>query len=351
MSPAAENAIILHIGVHKTGSTALQAALAAARPELKRRGILYPGTDDAHHAAAWAVTGFTMGFGDEATSVRPRNWSTLVKQARRHKGRVVISSEFFGRMRPAAVRRVVDELGADRVHVVFAVRRLSDLLPSSWQQYLKTGFSVTYRDWLKDVLRNRSPTTTKGFWYRADFAALVQRWSKVVPPEQITAVILDPADRDLLFRATEDLLALPSGWLDPYRAAGRNNRSMTAPEAEVIRRLNELARDRIGWKDYSERVRHGAIRAIVEGRNPPPDEARITTPKWALLKALRRQKRDHRRITGSGIHVVGDPGYLLTRPRAQAITSVEVVPVDIAALGIGAAAGMSPVVDVAPRAT
>lgn len=351
MSPASDNAIILHIGVHKTGSTALQAALAAARPELKRQGILYPGSDEAHHAAAWAVTGFTMGFGNEATSVRPRNWSTLARQARRHKGRVVISSEFFGRMRPAAVRKVVDELGADRVHVVFAVRRLGDLLPSSWQQYLKTGFSVTYRDWLKDVLTTGAPTTTKGFWYRADFAALVRRWSKVVPPERITAVILDPADRELLFRATEDLLALPSGWLDPYRAAGRDNRSMTAPEAEAIRRLNEVVRDRIGWSDYSQRIRHGAIVAIVEGRVPPPDEPRITTPKWALLKALRRQKRDRRKITRSGIHVVGDPGYLLTRPRAQSIQPVEVIPVDIAALGIGAAAGMDPLVDVARGAT
>lgn len=334
-----DNAIILHIGVHKTGSTALQSALAAARPQLREAGILYPGTDDAHHAAAWAVTGFTLGFGEEATSVRPRNWSRLVRQARKHPGRVVISSEFFGRMRPKAVQRVVAELGADRVHVVFAVRRLGDLLPSSWQQYLKTGFTVTYRDWLKDVLGKGAPTTTKGFWSRADFAALVQRWSKVVPPDRITAVILDPSDRDLIFRTTEDLLALPSGWLDNYRAGTKANRSMTAPEAEAVRRLNEIVQERIGWNDYAQRIRHGAIRTIVEHRVPPADEPRIATPKWALAKALRRQRRDHRRITRSGIEVVGNLDYLLTRPRAATIVTVDSIPVDIAALGIASAAG------------
>ena len=42
--PLPERAICLHIGVHKTGTTALQAALAAARPELRRNGVSYPGS-------------------------------------------------------------------------------------------------------------------------------------------------------------------------------------------------------------------------------------------------------------------------------------------------------------------
>lgn len=336
----APDAIVLHIGVHKTGSTGLQAALAAARPELRRRGVLYPGTDEAHHAAAWAVTGFSIGFGDEATSVRSRNWATLARQAHRHHGRVIISSEFFGRMRPPAVRKVVSDLGPDRVHVVFAVRRLGDLLPSSWQQYLKSGLTVGYRDWLKDVLSRGQPKTTKGFWYRADFAALVRRWSKVVPAERMTAVVLDPADRGLMFRTTEQMLGLPDHFLEPYRSGYRENRSMTAPEAEAVLRLNELVHDRIGWSDYSERIRHGAIQSLVENRVPPEDEARIATPKWALVKALRRQRRDHRRLMTSGISIVGDPERLLTRPRAARIEPVSVVPVDLTAVALAGAAGV-----------
>lgn len=329
-----DNAIVLHIGVHKTGSTALQAALAAARPGLAAHGISYPGRDEAHHAAAWAVTGFTMGFGEEATSVRRRNWPVLVKQASHHDGRVMISSEFFGRMRPPAVRRVVEDLGPERVHVVFAVRRLGDLLPSSWQQYLKSGMTVPYRDWLKDVLGPGEPETTKGFWYRADFADLIKRWKRVLPADRLTAVILEPGAHGRLFRVTEDMLGLPTDFLEPYRQAGRENRSMTAVEAEAVRRTNLAVRDTMGWAEYSERIRHGAIQRMVENRVPPDDEPRIVTPRWALRKAVRRQERDRRRILSSGINVVGDPDYLRTRPTAATIEQITQFPPDLAGYGL-----------------
>ena len=328
------NPVVLHIGVHKTGSTALQAALAAARPELQERGVLYPGRDEAHHAAAWAVTGFTMGYGEEATSVRSRNWPVLVRQARRHDGPVMISSEFFGRMRAPAVRRVVSDLGTDRLQVVFAVRRLGDLLPSSWQQYLKSGLTVPYRDWLKDVLTSDEPETTKGFWYRADFAELIRRWKRVLPPDRMTAVILEPTQRDRMYRVTEDMLGLPAGLLEPHRVAGRENRSMTAVEAEAVRRTNLLVRDTMGWAEYSREIRHGAIRAMVENRVPPEGEPRIVTPRWALRKAVRRQERDRRRILSSGINVVGDADHLLTRPTAATIQQVTQFPADIADYGL-----------------
>lgn len=329
---ASDNPVVLHIGVHKTGSTALQSTLAAARPQLRALGILYPGRDEAHHAAAWAVTGFSMGFGDEATTVKARNWPNLVRQAQAHQGPVMISSEFFGRMRAGAVAKVVAELGAQRLQVMFGVRRLADLLPSSWQQYLKSGLTVSYKDWLRDVLTNNPPTTTKGFWHRADFAALVRRWSAVLPPGQMTAVVLSPEHRGLLYRTTEQMLELPPDFLEPYRTSSRENRSMTAPEAEAVRRINVAVRDTMGWQEYATKVRHGLIRDIVATRVPPPDEPRLTTPKWALEKALRRQTRDHRALTTSGIVVRGDTEYLLTRPRAAGIVPVTEIPADIVEL-------------------
>ena len=39
-------AVLLHIGPHKTGTTAVQSALASARPRLKTAGVLYPGRAD-----------------------------------------------------------------------------------------------------------------------------------------------------------------------------------------------------------------------------------------------------------------------------------------------------------------
>ena len=48
-APLPADVIGLHIGIHKTGTTALQAALADARPELTTHGVLYPGRRTAQH--------------------------------------------------------------------------------------------------------------------------------------------------------------------------------------------------------------------------------------------------------------------------------------------------------------
>ena len=338
------NAIVLHIGVHKTGSTSLQATLDAARKALQSHDVLYPATGQgaAHHQAAWAVTGRTFGFGEEARKPDAKAWSRLVKESRKYNHRVIISSEFFGRMRAARVRELADRLGPDRLHVFFAVRPLVDLLPSSWQQYLKSGLTNTYQDWLQQMLLTESSTVTPGFWARADFAALVKRWTAVLPPERITAVFLDPSDRDLLFNTTAALLDLPTQFLAQYRTGGPSNRSLTAPEAELVRQTNLLVRDSFGWNDYADKIRQGAVKTIVETRAVPPDEQRIATPSWAIDLAIRRQAKDHRVLTRSGIQLVGDPGILLQPRTGSPAVDVTEIPADLAGLGVAAAAGYRP---------
>ena len=94
--PLPERAICLHIGVHKTGTTALQAALAATRPELRRHGVSYPGSRVAHHGAAMAVLERSWGWGDRGGQLMDAGvFDALTRQARRQRGRVIVSSEQF----------------------------------------------------------------------------------------------------------------------------------------------------------------------------------------------------------------------------------------------------------------
>ena len=342
MSPVPGDRVLLHVGVHKTGSTALQAALAAARPELEQLGVIYPGSADAHHSAAWAVTNRSFGFGDEAKPPDHRNWRRLCQRIRRHHGRAIISSEFFGRMAPPDIRTVVDGLGGDRVHVLIAVRPLAELLPSSWQQYLKGGLTADYGEWLQAVLGPGRSQYTPTFWTRANFAKIVRRWTSVVPPERITAVVLDPDDRQLLDRTLAELVDVPTSVISDGYAGAPSNRSLTAPEAELLRQINLLAASSIGWQAYSGNIRHGAIRAIVENRQPPADEPRISTPQWALDEALKRQRKDLRRLRRSGVDLRGPTRRLReSRTGADPIDITE-LPVDLAALGVASAAGWRP---------
>ena len=47
--------LVIHAGVHRTGTTSLQRALEKARPALAARGIVYPGTETNQQALAWAL--------------------------------------------------------------------------------------------------------------------------------------------------------------------------------------------------------------------------------------------------------------------------------------------------------
>lgn len=342
MSSVPPDRVLLHVGVHKTGSTALQAALASARPELQRLGVIYPGSANAHHSAAWAVTDRSFGFGEEAQPPDPRQWRRLCRRIRRHRGRAIVSSEFFGRMGPQHIRTVVAGLGGDRVHVLIAVRPLAELLPSSWQQYLKGGMTVGYGEWLSAILGPGRSQHTPAFWRRANFAKIIRRWSSVVPPDRITAVVLDPADRQLVDRTVAELVDIPVEVITRNYEGAPSNRSLTAPEAELLRQINLQAASSMGWQAYSGNIRHGAIRTIVETRQPPPDEPRINTPQWALDEALKRQRKDLRRLRRSGVDLRGP--YLRLRESSTGADPVEIheLPVDLAALAVASAAGWRP---------
>ena len=95
-APLPDNAILLHVGFHKTGTTALQSAFAAARPKLEAAGVRYPGNRNSHHRAAMAATNRTWGWGAQGGR-RPRMhyWDDVVAESREHPGRVCISSEAF----------------------------------------------------------------------------------------------------------------------------------------------------------------------------------------------------------------------------------------------------------------
>ena len=57
-----EDAILVHIGPHKTGTTAMQYAFFTAREELLQHGVLYPGSKKSHHDPATALIQLKQGW-------------------------------------------------------------------------------------------------------------------------------------------------------------------------------------------------------------------------------------------------------------------------------------------------
>ncbi len=147
--------ILLHVGMPKAGSTALQQAFAGAREALARRGILYPqaplfqdsqnfivaGLEERRHALPRMIRGAYEGRMEELQPAFDR-WQEGLEEivASSRPERLVISSEWLFGLRGASkfdrLGRFLAALGG-RVEVVAYVRRPSDQYLSAIQQTLK----------------------------------------------------------------------------------------------------------------------------------------------------------------------------------------------------------------------
>jgi hypothetical protein len=324
---------LVHIGFDKTGTTSLQGAFHRDRERLLGLGVRYPGTEAYHKSAGIAVTEARGNTGDAAVTMR--DWQALTAEVRGARDeRVFVSSEWLCRATDAQARRVVDGLGAGRVHIVATLRPLAKILPSAWQQYVKDGFTGDYESWLTGMLLDPPYVEpTPWFWIRHSHDVVLARWASVVGPERVTAIVVDSSDHDLLLRQFESLLALPLGTL-VGEAEGKRNASLTYPEAELLRRVNLAFAER-GLPDdlYGAAIRSGMLPRLADARSDLATAYPIVTPHWALERATEIGATAAAAIAASGIRVLGDLASLGAAPGKATKTrpvSAEDLPIEIA---------------------
>lgn len=311
IEPIPQGAVLLHVGMPKTGTSALQHASARSRKELLANGVRYPGHQQNHSRASFAVARRRRGWGSGPgkAPVQPiSSWHDLVNevQAERER-RVLVSHEYFAEHPVPVCERVVNDLGRD-VHVVFTMRNQAALLSSTWQQYLKDGVTLTYEEWLRAVLDDPDRTRFRTFHRRTALAHLVEKWSQIVGPEKVNVVVLDKDRPEILFDSFESLLELPAGLLANVKLGGKQaNRSMSAAEAEYVRRMNFELRgnEDVTWTEFRSFYRLGAIARLLESRSPGPDEPRIVPPRWAAERVSERAAQEAERIAALGVRVIG----------------------------------------------
>jgi hypothetical protein len=297
--------VLLHIGPHKTGTTAIQSSLRQSAAEMAEHNVVLAGRSRLHmRLAAYAAVGHGGLRGDQPS--RTSHWQEVTKQVRDEPdARVIVSSEFFSDATGDAPSRIIQDLGKERVHLVVTLRPLAKVLPSSWQQYVRNRMSRPYEEWLTGTLAGKPfQSPTPSFWRRHRHDALIERWSALVGTENTTVIVMDEADRGMPLRVFEQLTGLPDHLLG--NAPPATNRSLTWAEAELIRELNIVA-TRDEWPDrmYHLAVRQGAVRTLL--LHPvQPGEQPITTPDWALERAAEIGAAAADKIATLGVTVIGD---------------------------------------------
>jgi hypothetical protein len=321
-----EGARLVHVGPHKTGTTALQAALWNSRPALLEQGVRHVGRSKNPSPAVRSVVDQPSPY---STNKPPRigAWHALLREFQRAtEPRVVVSSEFFAWAKPDAVRRIVDDLDPDRVHIAVTLRPLAKVIPSMWQQNVQAGLVMPFEDWLRGVVSGANHS----FWHLERHDQLIERWATVVGQDRMTAVVVDDRDHGVLLRSFERLLGVTPETLRGI--SDYTNRSLTQPEAEAVRAFNvRFKAENLPLDLHARTMRFGAAQHMKQ-RVPPPGEPPVTLPAWAIEPVAAIQSELVDAVRASGARVLGDLDVLIrpVKPRAATEAELGAIPADVA---------------------
>lgn len=300
--------LVLHAGFHKSGTTALQESLAEHRSRLKESGVLYPsiGTKT-HHRAAWSLSGKVWGWKKRGgESVSTKVWDNLVKRVNNSPEQVVmLSSEFFSELEGDKIRKASHDLKGREVEILFTLRPLVKLLPSSYQQYLKYGMKIKYEDWLHEIFNNREKTkVSPTFWKRHEHSKVIARWVDTFGKGKVTVIIADETKPEFLFEEVNDLLGLPGKTL--IAAQIGSNRSLNMEEIALLLELNkQFPKDR-SWDEYEVFIRDGYVRHLTDRVPAAMDKERLLTPEWAVQRANEIGRVTVQDLMNYGIRIIGN---------------------------------------------
>ena len=300
--------LIIHPGFHKSGTTALQESLAKNRQLLRENEVLYPsiGTK-AHHRAAWSLEGQVWGWkkrGGERIS--PKVWEKLVNRINSAKeDTVIISSEFFSQIDGEKIRKIRSDLKGREIEILFTLRPLAKLLPSSYQQYLKYGLKVKYEEWLHEIFKNREETkVSPTFWRRHEHGKVIARWVDIFGSSKVTLLIADEAKPDFLFNEVNDFLKLPKGTLTSVQTG--SNRSLNMEEISLLLEINKQFPKERSWDEYEVFIRDGYVRQLTDFVVPANDKSRLLTPDWAVERANDIGRETISELKNLGVSIIGN---------------------------------------------
>jgi hypothetical protein len=306
--------IFLHIGEPKTGTTFLQQVMWRNRSQLAAQGVVLPGHHPQDHfRASQDLRGIPKLATDPAGSWTGE-WEILARQARQAPKVAVISHELFSAADAGQADRAVRSLQGAEVHIVLTVRDIATLLPAEWQESVKHRNAREWEDWLEDVIDRESVSDDRRqwwFWRVHDTLAILDIWSRHVPPERVHVIMTAPrgSASGLLWQRFASLLDIDPDSVDLTRA--RQNSSLGMPEIEFLRRLNQvLPADVPDWFymwNVKEAVAHRTLAARPRGGRlvlPTGRDAWAKEQAEILVAALRDSTYD----------LVGDLDELLPPP-------------------------------------
>lgn len=314
--------VLLHIGAPKSGTTYLQSLLWSNRSELRRRGLFFPGKRpfDQNRASIEVRAGRHLrGEADV--------WSRFVRRADDVEADVVLSNEWYVEATPEQIAGIVDDVGAERLQVVFTARDFVAQVPAGWQEELKLGSGGSLDDFVAGLDR----PGRKWSWEVFDPALALRPWAEHLPAERIHVVTVPPrgSEPGLLLRRFLGLLGVDPAGLETDVATA--NESLGVESARLLQEIGPALLEATDpgstpWNERYQWLRNRIAHQVLVPLGGRPIGLHAET----VERLQDRARRSVAAVQESGYHLVGDTADLLDgEPRAGSVPPEDVDPADV----------------------
>ncbi|HEY2551289.1 MAG TPA: hypothetical protein VGI64_12000 [Streptosporangiaceae bacterium] len=303
--------VYVHIGEPKTGTTFLQNIMWGNRRKLAAQGVLLPGYRDRDHSRASRDIRGAKRLPNDPADPWVGEWDVQVGQAL--SARVaILSDELFGACNEQQADRAVRSLLSAELHVVLTVRDMASLLPAEWQEMIKVRYTTSFEDWLDDVVKAGASADRRRawFWKVHDTLAILDMWSRHIPPEQVHVIIMPRGGPpDELWRRFASVVGIDPDSVDVSRA--RANTSLGLAETEFLRRMNAALPKEIPDWFYTRNIKRLLAHNVLDAR---PREARLALPPEREAWAKEQAETAVAGLRDAKYHIVGSLDELMPRP-------------------------------------
>jgi hypothetical protein len=330
--------LFIHIGLQKTGTSYLQAALLGSRAALAAHGVdLVPPTKAQAFELMLVIRNRYAARRDPVSDEKIlRRFSRQLQEAEGR--RAVLSQESLSAAGPRQVERLIALCGDREVHVVATARDLARQLPSSWQESVKAGGTTSYPRYLEELQELERAGSGRHPWIQLDLPQVLKRWERVVPASRIHVVTVPPSGSSttLLLSRFASVLEVDPAHLQPEERP--SNSSLGHVQAEVLRRVNaELGEGVRGSHVYGDVVKRSFGRRVLA---PQASARKILVPTALRPWCDAVTARQLAELEASGYRVEGSLDDLVCADSAFADDVAEPTEDEVAASSVSALAAI-----------
>ena len=239
--------LFLHIGHGKTGTSAIQSALAIASDDLSRQGISYPIQQSLRDRASRLE--ITSGNWEPTSEASLTDQLLSITNNNRDDEAIILSSESLFWLIPDLIHDKNNWENHIDIHIILAVREIEEMLSSEYQQRVKRHGDAMP---LEQFLRARHFVSS----HHAKAAEIIE----LISQENITNTIINYSQHkrdisELIFKIIGAEQLYPADQM----AGAIINRSLSRKELEILITINALYFSRFPW--ISTRISDALIKS------------------------------------------------------------------------------------------